>query len=225
QCQLAMTYTIGLISGISADAIDAALISLDPAPRVCAHHNLCFDTAMRKRIHSLCEAGGSDEIDRAGSLDNELRELLAKAAMELIAKAGVKPEQIRAIGSHGQTIRHRPPGTLAAPFTWQIADPNIIAARTGITTVADFRRRDLAVGGQGAPLVPAFHAAVFAHPQISRAIVNIGGIGNITWLSAQEPVRGFDTGPGNGLMDSWIGQQLGLAYDADGTWAHSGTVN
>ncbi|MGH8307500.1 MAG: anhydro-N-acetylmuramic acid kinase, partial [Gammaproteobacteria bacterium] len=133
-------------------------------------------------------------------------------------------QDIRAIGSHGQTVRHRPGGP--HPFSLQIADPNIIAARTGIATVADFRRRDMALGGQGAPLVPAFHHAVFADPNETRAVINIGGIANLTLLSAQNgPVSGFDTGPGNLLMDAWSREHLHAPYDENGTFAASGNVD
>lgn len=219
-----MSLYIGLISGTSADGIDAALLDLADAPRLLAHHSLPFEPDLRRRIHALC-ASGADEIERAGAMDNELGELFAGAALGLLEKAGIRSSEITAIGSHGQTIRHRPPGSVPRPFTLQIADPNIIAARTGITTVADFRRRDLALGGQGAPLVPAFHRAVFSDAGISRAIVNIGGIANITWLSAGQPLLGFDTGPGNGLMDAWIGRHRRLGYDARGDWARTGRVD
>lgn len=217
-------YYIGLISGTSADGIDAALLTTEPSPRLIAHHSLPFDTDLSRRIHALC-ASGDDEIERAGAMDNELGELFARAVLELLDTAGVAAREVTAIGSHGQTIRHRPPGSVAHPFTLQIADPNIIAARTGITTVADFRRRDLALGGQGAPLVPAFHRAVFADPAIDRAIVNIGGIANITWLSHNQPLLGFDTGPGNGLMDAWIGRHREQRYDANGDWARTGRID
>jgi len=136
----------------------------------------------------------------------------------------VSAAQIIAIGSHGQTIRHRPPGSPEGTFTLQIGDPNLIAELTGINTVADFRRRDMAAGGQGAPLVPAFHRAIFHSPNKNRVIVNIGGMANITWLPAQGPVIGFDTGPGNVLMDTWIAEHLGKSYDQDGAWATSGQV-
>ena len=219
-----MALYIGLISGTSADGIDAALVDLADTPRLLAHHSLPFETDLRHRIHALC-ASGADEIERAGAMDCELGELFARAALALLEQAGVNASAITAIGSHGQTIRHRPPGTVPQPFTLQIADPNIIAARTGITTVADFRRRDLALGGQGAPLVPAFHRAVFSHAHTPRAIVNIGGIANITWLAAGQPLLGFDTGPGNGLMDAWIGRHRRLGYDARGDWARTGRVD
>ncbi|WP_049722620.1 anhydro-N-acetylmuramic acid kinase [Gilvimarinus polysaccharolyticus] len=209
------------MSGTSADGIDAALLAVDATgSRLVGHHNYEFNAALRCEIHELCEPS-SNEIERAGAMDTQLGELFAEAALALLARYNIPAQRIRAIGSHGQTIRHRPPGNNQWPFSWQIGDANIIAARTGITTVADFRRRDIAVGGQGAPLVPAFHTAVFAHPQINRAIINIGGISNISWLAAQSTTLGFDTGPGNSLMDGWILRHKGVAYDKDGQWAAS----
>lgn len=212
---------IGLMSGTSADGIDAVLTAIGPSDvRLLAHHHLSFNTPLRHEIHALCQPG-PNEIERAGAMDTRLGELFAQAVNQLLSHCGVPPSRICAIGSHGQTIRHRPRGTNPHPFSWQIGDANIIAARTGIATVADFRRRDIAHGGQGAPLVPAFHADAFAHPHTNRAIVNIGGIANISWLPAGGAVLGFDTGPGNTLMDGWITQQRGLAYDANGKWAAS----
>jgi anhydro-N-acetylmuramic acid kinase len=212
---------IGLMSGTSADGIDAALTAITPSgTRLLAHHSLSFDAPLRHEIHALCQPG-PNEIERAGAMDTRLGELFAQAANQLLNLCELPPSRICAIGSHGQTIRHRPSGTTSHPFSWQIGDANIIAARTGITTVADFRRRDIAHGGQGAPLVPAFHAAAFSHPHSNRAIVNIGGIGNISWLPAGGDVLGFDTGPGNTLMDAWIARHRGLAYDANGQWAAS----
>lgn len=220
-----MALYIGLISGTSADGIDAALVNIESAQvQLLAYHTRDFSPEMRDRIHALCSPG-DNEIDRAGALDRELGLEFAQTALSLLQKAGVKPEQVRAIGSHGQTIRHRPPGQTATPFTWQIGDPNIIAQQTGICTIADLRRRDMAAGGQGAPLVPAFHQAIFAHPRINRAIINIGGISNISWLQPDRPVLGFDTGPGNTLMDAWILKHLGEKYDSGGRWASRGKIN
>lgn len=158
-------------------------------------------------------------------LDVSMGELFATAALELIKQAGVSPSRILAIGSHGQTIRHQPAGI--SPYTLQIGDPNIVAERTHITTVADFRRRDVAAGGQGAPLVPAFHRTLFQTPRYERVVVNIGGMANITILPREEtsPVLGFDTGPGNVLLDAWIREHLALPMDRDGLWAGSGLVH
>jgi anhydro-N-acetylmuramic acid kinase len=185
-----------------------------------------MEPSLREKIHGLCHPG-PDEIGRLGCLDRELGFAFAKAVRKLLAKAGVAPSSVRAIGSHGQTVRHHPPtrsDTPAVAYTLQIGDPNTIAESTGITTVADFRRRDVAAGGEGAPLVPAFHAAVFAHPCKSRAIVNIGGIANATILSPQG-LTGFDTGPGNTLLDLWICRCRGEAYDPMGGWSAEGRVD
>jgi len=218
------SYYIGLMSGTSADAIDAVLVDLSQQPKLLAQHSLKLSTDLRTRIHALC-LPGDNEIERMGALDVELGELFAQATQELLASTAMSPQNIIAIGSHGQTIRHRPPGTsldTQRHFSLQIGDPNVIAQQTGITTVADFRRRDMAAGGQGAPLVPAFHRAIFAQPQVNRVIVNIGGMANITWLPKEGMALGFDTGPGNVLMDSWIQTHLGLGYDKQGDWAKSG---
>lgn len=213
------------MSGTSADGIDAALVEFTPAPRLRASHLLAYEPGLRERILRLAAGDpAGDAIDAAGELDTELGVWFARAADELLQKSGIPPAQIRAIGSHGQTIRHRPNGR--HPFSWQIADPNAIAARTGISVVADFRRRDLAFGGQGAPLVPAFHRAVFSDPHQARAVVNIGGIANVTLLPAdQHRVTGFDTGPGNVLMDAWSGRQLKQPHDTDGAFAATGQVD
>jgi anhydro-N-acetylmuramic acid kinase len=218
-------FFIGLMSGTSADGIDAALVEFTPAPELRASHFLAYDPALRTRILQLAagDAAG-DAIDIAGGLDTELGEWFARAANALLEKEKIPAQQLRAIGSHGQTIRHRPNNP--HPFSWQIADPNVIAARTGVTVVADFRRRDLALGGQGAPLVPAFHRAVFSDPNESRAVVNIGGIANVTLLPMdQSPVTGFDTGPGNVLLDIWSSRQLKQSHDADGAFAATGHVD
>ncbi len=214
---------IGLMSGTSMDGVDAALVEFgNNSPILVAWHSLEMPLELRLQIEALTSPG-EDEIDRFGQLDTELGKLFARAALELIAKAGKEPAQISAIGSHGQTIRHRP--GFVHPYTLQIADPNTITQITGITTVADFRRRDMAAGGQGAPLVPAFHAQVFRCDEHDRAILNIGGIANLTLLPAhsERPVTGFDTGPGNGLLDSWTLQHLGKTYDEGGQWAATGS--
>ncbi|MDO3383426.1 anhydro-N-acetylmuramic acid kinase [Gilvimarinus algae] len=220
-----MALYIGLISGTSADGIDAALVEISAdSTRLVEACGLVFDAAFRRDIHALCSPG-ANEIDRAGELDQILGRRFAEAALALVTKAAVKTTDITAIGSHGQTIRHRPPGQTTHPFTWQIGDPNLIASLTGITTVADFRRRDMASGGQGAPLVPAFHQAAFASPTAARAIINIGGIANISWLTPGGAPLGFDTGPGNTLMDAWIQRHCQRSYDADGEWASTGRVH
>lgn len=220
---------IGLMSGTSADSIDAALVDFAVTPPLLvAQHELALETELKQRILQLCQPG-ANEIDRMGQLDRELATHFAQATIQLLTKAEIAATDIIAIGSHGQTIRHRPPGQdqhlFSHPFTLQITDPNTLAELTGITTVADFRRRDIAAGGQGAPLTPAFHADVFANAERQRFIVNIGGMSNITQLTPGRDVIGFDTGPGNVLMDSWINLNQGLSYDRDGSWAASGTIH
>lgn len=212
------------MSGTSADAIDAALVAADESQfRVVTTLQQNLSPAIQTRIKALFEPS-EDEIDRMGSLDKELGVLFADAAMQLLAESGHTAEEISAIGSHGQTIRHRPRLGEGRNFTLQIGDPNTIAELTGITTVADFRRRDMAAGGQGAPLVPAFHRAVFHAPGRHRIILNIGGIANITALAPDGSVHGFDTGPGNGLLDAWIFQCQNKLIDRGGCWAASGQV-
>jgi len=219
-------YFIGLISGTSADAVDAAAVSFvdGRAPRLLGTHSQPIDPQLREAIHGLARAG-EDELRRTGELDVVLGEVFARAALAVIDSAGLTRGEITAIGSHGQTVRHHPDGR--HPFSLQIGSPAVIAERTGITTVADFRRRDMAAGGQGAPLAPAFHDAVFRSPDHGRVVVNLGGIANVTSLSAQagEAVLGFDTGPANTLLDAWISARRGEAFDVDGAWAARGRVH
>jgi len=217
-----MNY-IGLMSGTSVDGVDAALVSI-PAngqPVVLATHEHPISPALRGEIQSLMRTG-ANEIERLGELDMVLGGLFAEAAHAVIAQSGMDKKNIRAIGSHGQTLRHRPKAD--HPFTIQIGNPSVIAERTGLTTVADFRARDIAAGGEGAPLVPAFHRQMFHSPQRYRAIVNIGGIANVTYLPVDDtgPVSGFDTGPGNTLLDQWIGHHCAREHDEAGQWAASG---
>jgi anhydro-N-acetylmuramic acid kinase len=209
------------MSGTSLDAIDAALVdfSADRTPKLVQTYAHPIPATIRSEIELICQPG-SDEINRAGAIDRRLGELFAEATAILLEQANIPATQIRAIGSHGQTIRHHP--DRPAPFTLQIGDPNTIAFNTGITTVADFRRMDVAAGGQGAPLVPAFHDATLRDDSENRVVVNIGGMANITVLAKNTPVTGFDTGPGNVLMDSWIQKKRQLPYDQDGAWAASG---
>ncbi len=216
-------HYIGLMSGTSADAIDAVAASIpaDGTFRLLATHTHPIPPATRQAIHTLT-VPGPEEIDRLGSLHTELGELFAEAALAVLAKAGLEARDIRAIGTHGQTVRHRP--ALHHPFSLQIGNPSVIAERTHITTVADFRARDIAAGGHGAPLVPAFHHEMFRAREQNRAIVNIGGIANVTFLPADDdqPVIGFDTGPGNTLLDAWARRHLGRDRDEDGRWAAGG---
>jgi len=222
-----MKHYIGLMSGTSLDAIDAALVSFADEQPVLHHAiNYPLSKSLRDDIRALCTPG-ENEIDRMGQLDIVLGTTFAAAAKQLLADADIDAAQIHAIGSHGQTIRHRPGREKEKGFTLQIGDPNTIAELTGITTVADFRRRDMAVGGQGAPLVPAFHAAFFSTDTQPRTILNIGGMANVTLLptDTKTPVSGFDTGPGNILMDTWIQQHRQQPFDHNGQWAASGTVD
>ena len=216
---------IGLMSGTSLDGIDAALVRFENE-QATVLETICLPlpSSLKNEIKSLINQT-TDEINRLTALDVQLGKIFTSAVNQLIDKANIKKEQVSAIGSHGQTIRHLP--TAEHPSTLQIADPNIIAEETGITTVADFRRRDMAAGGQGAPLVPAFHEQIFRHKKKNRIILNLGGIANITLLPAdtKKPVTGFDTGPANTLMNHWIQQQQNKNFDESGKWAASGEVN
>ncbi len=212
---------LGLISGTSADGIDAALVDFEgEAPRLLRARTFALAPALRETVLRVSQADARADLDELGELDTRVGQAFAQAARDLILEAGVMPAQVRAIGSHGQTLRHRPRGE--APFTLQLGDPNVIAEATGVDTVADFRRRDVAAGGQGAPLVPAFHAATLSDANEDRAVLNIGGIANLTLLPAQGEVRGFDTGPGNGLMDAWCLRHRGEAFDRAGAFAAEG---
>jgi len=212
------------MSGTSADAVDAALVDFSASfPHLIAKNRLALPQALQAKLHQLARPG-FDEINQMVEIDKKLGELFAKAALQVLAKAQIDKASIQAIGSHGQTIRHAPYANY--PFTLQIADPTIIAARTGIITVADFRRKDMALGGQGAPLAPAFHAAFYKNSQLDRIILNIGGMANITYLAANHHNRliGFDTGPGNTLLDAWCMQHQQVAFDEGGQWARQGKI-
>jgi anhydro-N-acetylmuramic acid kinase len=216
-------YFIGTLSGTSIDGIDAALVRFTSHPELIATHSIEFPADLRAEMRALCTPG-ENEIDRLGQADVQLGHLFARAVRELLLKAQMDPAQIRAVGSHGQTIRHRPGHT--PPFTLQIGDPNVIATETNIPVVADFRRKDMALGGQGAPLVPAFHEAIFRSAKVDRVIVNIGGIANVSVLprNPAAEVLGFDTGPGNTLLDGWSRQVLDTPMDRDGALAARGRV-
>lgn len=214
---------VGLMSGTSMDGIDAALVEFgEQTCNVLATAAVSYPPKLRDELMRASRTPATCTIDMIGQLDNWVGECFRDAALKLLSTAGVEPSSITAIGSHGQTLRHQP--RAARPFTMQIGDANIIVAGTGITTVADFRRRDIAVGGEGAPLAPAFHQWLFSSPGGNRAILNIGGIANVTLLSSPTVV-GFDTGPGNTLLDSWIRGNLDRPFDQDGEWARSGTVS
>jgi len=219
-----MGIYLGLISGTSMDAIDAALVDFDLAPlSIIATSATPFEPELKRRISALIDQADRVALDEVGQIDVALGRAFAQAALALMKTAGIGAQDITAIGSHGQTLRHRP--DLGVPFTWQIGDPNTLAEMTGISVVADFRRRDVAAGGQGAPLLPVFHDQVFRSDEEDRVIANLGGIANITILTQGGSVTGFDTGPANRLLDAWIAQHLGKDFDADGTWAASGQVD
>lgn len=215
---------IGLMSGTSVDAVDAVAVEItDHRYKIINTHSEQIPTDLRAQILDLCDPK-KESIQLLAETDHQLGKLYAKATHQLLAKANLKATDIRAIGCHGQTIRHRPPSAEQIPFSLQIGDANIVAAETNIAVVADFRRKDIALGGQGAPLAPGFHQFAFADAEINRAIVNIGGISNITLLGASAPCLGFDTGPGNVLMDLWSQIHLGTHYDHNGSWAAQGTL-
>lgn len=218
-------YYLGLMSGTSIDAIDAAIVDLGQRTATIIHtHSHPYANEIREEIVALCQTG-QNEIERMGQLDMQVGHAFANAARTLLSKANIAAADIIAIGSHGQTIRHLPNAN--NPFSLQIGNPATIALQTGITTVADFRNADIAAGGQGAPLVPAFHHHVFGSSGVNRVILNIGGIANLTILDAKEQhaVSGFDTGPGNILMDAWTQEYFNLSFDDEGELAHRGTVN
>jgi anhydro-N-acetylmuramic acid kinase len=216
-------YFIGLMSGTSVDAIDAALVDItDNQLSLIAYDQYPIPSPVQTAIRTL---SSTTPIANVSELDAILGELFAEAVNTIIVKGSLKPADITATGSHGQTILHLPQATY--PRTLQIGDPNIIAVKTGITTVADFRRSDIAAGGQGAPLASAFHAWRFRSNNLNRIVLNLGGMANITVLPADitQPVSGFDTGPGNALMDDWTQRHLHRDYDHNGEWATSGTCD
>ena len=208
------------MSGTSLDGVDAVLAEIGPTgqPQLLQTHYLPYSDALRARLLAL-HAPQPNEIHLAACAANDLAHLYADAVNHLLD--GVAPNTVRAIGCHGQTLRHRP----ADGYTLQIVNAALLAELTGIAVVSDFRSRDIAAGGQGAPLVPAFHAQVLQHPETHRVIANIGGISNITDLPVNGAVKGWDTGPGNMLLDAWIQRHQGTHYDRDGTWAASGVID
>lgn len=215
-------FYLGLISGTSADGIDAALVRFAPSIEVVASSVTPYPGDLRERLLALTAPNAAIPLDLLGALDVEVGECFAAAALELLDRSGIAASNVRAIGSHGQTIRHRPLG--AYPFSMQIGDASVIAERTGICTVADFRRADVAAGGQGAPLAPALHAAIFKQ-FAPCAVLNLGGIANLSLISGDGHVLGFDTGPANCLLDAWHARHHGSACDRNGAWASSGTLN
>ena len=219
-----MDTWIGLMSGTSMDGIDAVLVSFkDKTVRIHETLSTPYPEDLRHRLALASQNQATP--DEVGELDTLTGTLFADTAEKLIRNSGTERASIQAIGSHGQTLRHQPSGL--GRFSLQVGNPSIIAEKTGVTTVGDFRSRDMAAGGQGAPLVPAFHQHFFGSDTEDRCILNLGGIANITWIPSDHgsPVTGFDTGPANALMDAWCHEQTGRAYDEGGQWAQEGIVN
>lgn len=211
---------IGLMSGTSLDAADAVLVDFSgPTMCVLACSSEVFSNDFSAELLAL-NARSQNELHRAALAANQLAEVYAKAVSALLRVAGRVPKDIRAIGAHGQTVRHQP----LLGYTTQLNNPALLAERTGIDVVADFRSRDIAAGGQGAPLVPAFHHSVFGQADSTTLVMNIGGISNLSVLPARGAVLGFDCGPGNALMDAWCVQHTGQRYDAGGQWAAAGAL-
>ena len=211
---------VGLMSGTSLDGVDAVLADFGGAkPKLLANASVPFDAPLRRELLAL-NSPGADEIDRAARAGNELARIYAAAVAEVLASAKTPKTQVRAVGCHGQTVRHRP----ERGYTTQIGNAALLAELTGICVVADFRSRDVAAGGQGAPLVPAFHAMVFADPAEDRVAINLGGIANLSILRRHGSVTGFDSGPGNCLLDAWASTHLGTSHDDLGNWAAGGKL-
>jgi anhydro-N-acetylmuramic acid kinase len=217
---VAPEYYVGLMSGTSVDGVDAVLADCSSSPRSVAAAHVAFPAPLRAVLNAL-QTTGEDELHRAALAANALMDCCADAVAAVSEHGRVARAHIAAIGVHGQTVRHRPD----LGYTTQIANPARLAEATGITVVADFRSRDIAAGGQGAPLVPALHAALFASNHVHRVVVNVGGIANLTDLPPHGEVRGFDTGPGNTLLDAWCERHTGARFDRDGAWAASGTID
>jgi anhydro-N-acetylmuramic acid kinase len=212
-------HYIGLMSGTSLDGVDAVLLRFsDGAQRIIGESFTPFDDSLRAKLLALHQPR-SDEIHEAAVVGNELARIYARSVSDLLKKNRISPASVQAIGCHGQTIRHCPD----AGYTIQLGNGALLAELTRNIVVCDFRSRDIAAGGEGAPLVPAYHQAMFGHPAIHRVIVNIGGIANLTDLGGST-VQGFDTGPGNMLMDAWIQRHLGKPFDRNGEWAQGGSV-
>jgi anhydro-N-acetylmuramic acid kinase len=214
-------WFVGVMSGTSLDGVDGVLAEFSSGgfPKVVSHAYRAFPEVLRDELMAL-NTPGPDELHRAALASNALGALYIEVVAELLANARVPASAVRAIGSHGQTVRHRP----ALGYTWQINNPSLLAEHSGIAVVADFRTRDVAAGGQGAPLVAAFHRALFGTPGEARAVLNLGGISNLTALLADGRTTGFDCGPANVLMDLWCLRHTGQRFDADGAWAASGQV-
>ncbi len=218
-------YFIGLMSGTSLDGVDGVLADFEVTPpRVLAHASAEFDPALRAELLAL-NTSGPDELHRAALATNRLVRTCASVVQALLAQTGLPASGVVAIGAHGQTVRHRPGEFDGAGYTLQLNNPSLLAELTGIDVIADFRSRDVAAGGQGAPLAPLFHQAFFSGMAGEVSVLNIGGITNLTLLSPDGSVSGFDCGPGNALMDLWCAQHKGEPFDRDGAWAAGGRVH
>ena len=218
---------IGLMSGTSLDGVDGVLCRIGADGHwhgVLAHAHRPFAASLRQSLMAL-QTSGPDELHRAALAANAIAGCYAEVVTDLLVATDTPAAAVRAIGAHGQTVRHQPGLHDGTGYTLQIGNAALLAERTGIDVIADFRSRDVAAGGQGAPLVPAFHQHLFGQPDATRAVVNIGGISNLTILRPGEPARGFDCGPGNALMDHWIDRHQGRPYDDRGAWAASGSVS
>ena len=223
---------VGLMSGTSLDGVDAVLVEISAGPdkesresrkpRIVHAVALPYPADLKAAVLAVCRDQAAP-LRVLGRIDVELARWYSRAVQQLLDEVGVAASSVRAIGSHGQTVHHEPGGD--APFTMQLGDPNLLAAHTGITVVADFRRRDMALGGQGAPLAPGFHDAVFRHPARCRVVLNCGGIANISVLAPGRECIGYDTGPANILLDAWMQARAGLPFDKNGTWAMQGHVH
>jgi len=217
-------YYIGLMSGTSLDGVDGVLVDFSQdTPQVLSHQTLPFDAALKAELLALNTAS-NNELHRSALASNALVTIYARVVHALLEATGQTASAIQAIGAHGQTVRHQPGLFDGVGYTLQLNNPSLLAELTGIAVVADFRSRDVAAGGQGAPLVPVFHHGVFGKAQQTVAVLNIGGIANLSVLSALGDVVGFDCGPGNALMDFWCQQHTGQAYDDNGQWGRSGQV-
>ncbi|MGF6695308.1 anhydro-N-acetylmuramic acid kinase [Metapseudomonas resinovorans] len=214
-----MQRYLGVMSGTSLDGLDIALVEQTDRITLLDTHYIPMPGSLRSELLALC-ASGPDELARAALAENGWVELAAAGINALLVRNNLGARDIRAIGSHGQTVRHEP----ARGFTIQIGNPALLAELTGITVVGDFRRRDVAAGGQGAPLVPAFHESLFGDANSYRAVLNVGGFSNLSLIEPGKAVHGFDCGPGNVLLDAWIHLQRGESYDRNGDWAASGTL-
>jgi anhydro-N-acetylmuramic acid kinase len=221
-----MAWYIGLMSGTSLDGVDGVLAQAEGGRLMRSAHHVHhpFPAALRAELLAL-NRSGADELHRAALAANGLACAYAEVSQALLTRAGLTAGAVRAIGAHGQTVRHRPGEFDGHGYTLQLMNGALLAERSGIDVVCDFRSRDVAAGGQGAPLVPAFHAALFARPGLDVAVLNLGGIGNLTLLPANGPVRGFDCGPGNVLMDLWVSRHRAQPCDEGGRWAASGRVD